>query len=121
MVRKTTDIIYRVIRAYKTPYGDPTVFRRGDRLRFERRETEWEGWIWCTAESGKSAWVPEAWVRVEGGFCVMERDYSALELSVESGETLSGNLVESGWLWAKKADGQEGWVPLSYLEKAEHG
>ena len=39
-----------------------------------RRETEWPGWIWCTNDSGKSTWVPESWVQIDGDSCVLRRD-----------------------------------------------
>jgi hypothetical protein len=80
--------------------------RQGDRLRFERRELEWSGWFWGTDSSGKSAWVPEAWVEIEGDSFVMKRDYNATELSVEAGETLSVGFEEGGSAWAATVTGE---------------
>lgn len=40
----------------------------------QRRETDWPGWIWCTNDSGKSTWVPESWVQIDGDSCVLRRD-----------------------------------------------
>ena len=51
----------------------------------QRGETEWLGWIWCTDSSGKSAWVPENWVEIEGDSSVMKRDCDTTELSVAAG------------------------------------
>ena len=84
----------------------------------QRRETEWPGWIWCTNDSGKSAWVPENWVEIEGDSCVMKRDYDSTELSVEAGEVLSVESEESGWAWATKEGRESGWVPLENLERS---
>ncbi len=91
---------------------------KGDRLSFERKETEFAGWIWCTNDSGKEAWVPENWVDIEGDSCVMKRDYNAIELSVETDEVLTIELEESDWAWATKEGGQSGWVPLENLERS---
>jgi hypothetical protein len=62
--------------------------------------------------------VPEDWVETEGQFCVLERPYTATELSVEEGETVTVLLVESGWAWATNESGQSGWVPLEYLGRS---
>jgi hypothetical protein len=73
----------RVIQAYHSAFTDPLIARQGDQLRFERRESEWPGWIWCTDPSGRSGWVPESWVELGTGVCTLKRDYAATELSVE--------------------------------------
>ena len=109
---------YRVIKAHQSPDPDPLMVRKGDSLSFERRETEWSGWIWCTNSSGKGAWVPENWVQIEGDSCVMKRDYNAIELAVEVGEVLTVEFEETGWAWAMKKSGESGWVPLEYLDAA---
>ncbi len=109
---------YRVITAHQSTHPEPLTVRKGERLSFERKETEWPGWIWCTSRSGKSAWVPEKWVEIDGDSCVMKRDYNATELSVEVGEVLTVEFEETGWAWATKESGESGWVPLEYLDAA---
>jgi len=69
-------------------------------------------------DGGEPRWVPENWVEIEGEQCVLRRDYTATELSVEEGETVTVLLMESGWGWATKNGGQSGWVPLGHLEGA---
>ena len=108
-----------VVRAYQTPLGRSWVVRKGERVRFERRKTDFEGWIWCIKESGESAWVPESWVEIEGGTCVFLRDYDSTELNVERGDVVDGELKASGWLWATNNRGDEGWVPLNCLKIIE--
>jgi len=107
---------YHVIKAYESESPDPLKVRAGDRLRYERRQTQWPGWIWCTSETGKCGWVPEAWVEIEGDSCVMKRDYEAVELSVNTCDILEEILIESGWLLAKDANGNHGWVPHERVE-----
>ena len=108
---------FRVIADYDAAYPEPITLQAGDRVRYERRESEWEGWLWCTSDSGASGWVPEAWLTVSDSFAVARRDYTARELTVRSGMLIAGSLTESGWIWAKTDAGVSGWVPLRVLER----
>ena len=103
---------YRVVKSYESPYTEPLTLPKGERLRWEPRECESPGWIWCTTDGGESRWVPENWVEKEGESCVLQRDYTATEQSVEEGETVAVLPVESGWGWATNESGQSGWVPM---------
>ena len=107
---------YRVVKPYHSPYTEPLTMTKGERLRWEPRECEWPGWIWCTTEKGESRWVPENWVDKEGEFCLLQRDYTATELSVEEEETVTVEFVESEWGWATKEGGDRGWAPMECLE-----
>ena len=109
---------YRVIKSYRSPYTEPLVLKRGERLSWEPRECEWPGWIWCTTFHGESRWVPENWVEKRGRDCLLQRDYTATELDVEEGETVTVLLMESSWGWATNESGKSGWVPLEYLQAA---
>ena len=97
---------YRVTKPHRSPGPEPWIVRQGERLSFERRETEWPGWIWCTNDGGKSARVPENWVEIEGDSRVMKRDYDATELSVGVGAVLTLEFEESGWAWATTVTGE---------------
>jgi len=87
----------------------------GDRLTFERRETVYPGWIWCTDVLGNRAWVPEAFVSVSGETCVLVRDYDSRELAVSEGEVVRILEKESGWAWVVDDLDRRGWVPLECL------
>lgn len=108
---------WRAISDHRPETSEPLRVGVGDMLRFERRITEWKGWIWCTTGEGLEAWVPEAWVKVEGEACTMLRDYTSRELTVRKGETLLVEETESGWAWAENSAGERGWVPLDCLER----
>jgi hypothetical protein len=102
----------RVIVDYESPYTDPCTFNAGEKLTIGEKESEWDGWVWCTNREGKSRWVPEAYVEHRGDVCVMLRDYESTELSVSAGEVLSiTGQAESGWVWCTNQAGQSGWVP----------
>ncbi len=109
---------YRVTKPYQTGVAVPLTACKGERLRFERRKTEWAGWVWCTDAAGRCGWVPENWLELQGEQCVLRRDYTAAELSVDKGEIITAHLVESGWLWATNESGGVGWVPLEHLAPA---
>jgi len=108
--------VCRVVAAYRSPYSDPLVLTKGERLAIGEKESPWPGWVWCMDGEGKSGWVPEAYVRRRGGACTMRRDYDATELSVEVGEELIAGEEESGWVWCTNREGQCGWVPRENVE-----
>ena len=109
---------YRVIEPYETPFPDPLEASAGTKLRYEHRESEWEGWLWCTAPSGKTGWVPETWLTLDEGACTLRRDYVARELSVETGELITADFVESDWVFGSTESGEQGWVPIKHLAPA---
>lgn len=107
--------IYRAIKPWQIHYPDPIRGAAGDRLVLGRRDDEYPDWVWATAADGRAGWVPESWLRVEEDSGVLLRDYTAAELAIEPGDAVTGEIVESGWLWATAADGHNGWVPLACL------
>ena len=107
---------YIVATAYEAAYPEPLAAPKGARLKVHRKESEWPGWVWCTAASGVGGWVPGAWVLSDNDrSCTLLRDYTARELTVASGDLVTGSLTESGWAWVTNATGHSGWVPLSHL------
>jgi uncharacterized protein YgiM (DUF1202 family) len=108
---------YRVVADYRAAYPDPIVMKAGERLRVGERDENNESWVWCTGSSGKSGWVPLAYVRLEGDTGTALRDYSAVELSARTGETLDVLDEEAGWVLAEDARGRLGWVPLENVER----
>ena len=107
---------HSVIKAHRGTQAHAFTAEEGEKLAFERRPTEWPGWIWCVSGSGRAAWVPEAWVRIEGDSCVLTRDYNAHELHIEAGEDVELHFRESGWGWVESQGGECGWIPLNCLE-----
>jgi hypothetical protein len=108
---------WRVTEAHDAPSCKVLRLKAGDLLRFERRPTEWEGWIWCIDREGIEGWVPEKWVSVEGDSCAALREYESVELGVSRGEVLTVLETESGWAWAVNSRNESGWVPLRCLER----
>ena len=106
----------RVIAAYQAAYRDPISVHAGQDVAVGDKESEWPGWLWCTAPDGKSGWVPEAYLARRGSRATVLRDYDAAELSVQAGEALIVGIEESGWFWCTNRAGQSGWVPAEHLE-----
>jgi hypothetical protein len=90
--------------------------KAGDGLTWERRSTPYAGWIWCTAITGETGWVPESWLEFDGGTCLLLRDYDSTELTIKPGDVLQGKLIESGWLYASNQQNVTGWVPLECVD-----
>ena len=103
----------RVIRPYEQPYPDPIEVRRGDHVVPDfGKETDIEGWVWCTAEDGRAGWTPRAWLRQEEGCWWIDRDFNAIELTIATGELLNVLAEESGFYRVERPDGETGWVPI---------
>lgn len=109
---------YRALKPWQVHYPDPIRGQAGDRLALGGHDEEYPGWVWATAADGRSGWVPESWLRVDGDCGVLLREYNATELALEPGDMVSSDQVESGWLWATTTDSRSGWAPLDCLELA---
>ena len=109
---------HRATKEHQPDNTAPLVVRRGDRLRYERRPTEWKGWVWCISTSGRSGWAPESWLALEKEVCVALRDYDSTELVLRVGEEVRVDFIESGWAWVESDGSRRGWVPLACLKKA---
>jgi hypothetical protein len=106
----------RVTARYERVYPDPIVMQVGDEVRVEREDEEAPGWWWCVHPDGRSGWVPEAYFVRGGSVGVAQRDYSAVELTVEEGEEVALGELVNGWYWVTNAAGERGWVPAANLE-----
>lgn len=114
-----TRVIVR--RRYERPYPDPISVRAGDVVKVDRTRTETTdlfGWLWCRGPDGREGWTPEGWIEQAGATGRMTRDFSALELDVDAGERLLAILGESGFVFARRQNGEEGWVPDGLLDLA---
>ena len=110
-MRITLPHLARVSADYQAAYPDPLILAAGDSVRVIKRDPEFPGWLWCTDQRGKSAWVPESYLDLRGNSGVLRQNYSSAELTVCAGEQLTLLKFECGWFWACRASGQPGWVP----------
>jgi len=106
----------KVIQLHRRTYKDPLIVKTGEQLAIGERDEDYPGWIWCTNKAGKSGWVPESYLSIDGEKGQINRDYSALELTVGEGDMLDVVINESGWLLCENESGERGWVPGENVE-----
>ena len=109
---------YLVIEPYPSPYPNPMIFRKGERITIGKEFTDdpdWKDWLWCRGDNNYQAWVPKQFIDIAGKKGIMNRDYNALELSIGPGERLTVYEAVNGFGWAVKDTGEKGWVPMKNL------
>ncbi|WP_165216056.1 SH3 domain-containing protein [Affinirhizobium pseudoryzae] len=108
---------FRVSQAWQASYADPITVREGDVLTLTGRTDLWEGhlWLWARNPTGQEGWIPDRLVAQDGETARAAFDYSAQELTCEAGAIVSGTWHLNGWIWCRRADGAEGWVPEKHL------
>ena len=113
---------YRVIESYQSPYPDPIIFHKGERVTVGKEFTDdpdWKDWVWCEGQNNNQAWVPKQYLKIEAGQGTFITDYNARELSVVVGDVLLVYETVNGFVMAEKQSGERGWVPLRNLEVQE--
>ena len=105
--------------SHTATYADPIRVTKGDTVFLTGREEVWDGhrWLWAVADDGREGWIPDDLVVQVDGRTVAARDFSALELTCQAGETVEVVRQTHGWAWCRKGDGGEGWVPLRELSQ----
>ena len=99
---------------HKSNYPNPICFKSGDCLILEKKETEFEGWVWVTTNDGNQGWAPIQYIQLkkESSMAVAKRDYTAKELDIYVGDVLLLHHKLNDWGWVEKKDGSCGWVPM---------
>ena len=113
---------YRVIEDYQSPYPDPIIFHKGEKVTIGKEFTDdpdWKDWVWCEGQNNNEAWVPKQYLKVEAEQGEFITDYNARELSVEIGDTLNVYEIVNGFGLAEKPSGERGWVPMKNLQSEE--
>jgi hypothetical protein len=103
----------RTLKPYQRSYENPVAVRAGDAVTVDTlrsKDTDVLGWLWVRGPDGREGWAPEAWLTGHGDQRVIRRDFNAIELNVVPGETVELLVGESGFVWCRKPDGQEGWL-----------
>ena len=108
----------RVVRDYVPQYADPIQLERGQQVTVGVEDETFRGWKWCRASDGREGWVPVEIISAEGSKGVMLESYSAVELSVISGEIVTVELERPDWLLVRSRD-KKGWIPASHVEAFE--
>ena len=97
----------------------PLILEPGAPVRLGPSDRVWPGWVYVTAEDGRSTYVPEASVSMEpDGNGHMKARFDATDLSVRRGDRVVSQCEINGWHWARQSDGREGWLPGYVLDLA---
>lgn len=110
---------YRVIKDYRSPYPDPIVFQKGEKVKVGqefKEDPDWKNWIWCEGKNNKKAWVPKQYIDIHGMNGILNKEYNAMELSVQVGEKLVVYEIVNGFGMSEKINGMRGWVPIKTME-----
>lgn len=97
---------------YSREFKTPLVAPEGTVLEVLRRnDGVYKEWFICRSSQGIEAYVPEKLLRINGNEGTLLADYNSWELTVKVGEILVRIEEIGGWVWAKKQEGEYGWVP----------
>jgi hypothetical protein len=104
-----------VIQGHSPPDYPAVSWKRGQKLKVGRRDTEWTEFLWCQDDFGQSGWAPEPFLEMDGMTAVLKRDYETTELTVSPGDFV--DVVESvaEWHWCRNSAGDLGWIPARCL------
>jgi SH3-like domain-containing protein len=61
------------------------------------------------------AWVPEAFIEINGELAVLAVDYDSTELTVAAGASVEILTEVAGWVWCRDQEGRLGWLPSTNL------
>jgi hypothetical protein len=104
--------------AHKVPDRPPIQVQAGQEVAVGERDDEWPEFIFVTTTTG-SGWVPTRHLTITGpGRAVVHTAYDTTELPAAVGDTLDVIVedLQSGWVWCRSRQGDEGWVPVRALD-----
>ena len=119
MQKSSLQTVCQVVAPYQCSNANPIVLRPGEHVKVGREFTEdpdWPGWIWCENAAGQGGWVPRRLIGVSGPEGTARAAYTARELSVQPKEILTVERILNGWAWARRGNGETGWVPMRNLK-----
>jgi hypothetical protein len=104
-----------VIQSYAIQYGNPITLQVGDAviLGEEEKDPKWKGWIWVENATHKG-WIPIQILEISPDRKTGKvlGDYTAKEVDVEKGDTVTKIKTLNGWCWVKnERTNEEGWIP----------
>jgi hypothetical protein len=110
-------VLGRAVRGHEIPERAPLRVTAGQRVNAEKRDSPWPAFVFVIADNGEG-WVPSRHLDAGSGPATVIAPYDTTELATTAGQVLTvvTQDVQSGWIWVRAADGQEGWVPDETVE-----
>lgn len=107
-----------MVAEHRPSQAPPIQVRPGDRVQVHERDDEWPAFVKVTTSAGGSGWVPSRYLSAGEGSATVITPYNTQEVAGLPGEVLTAveRDDESGWLWCRNAQGQEGWIPVRCAE-----
>lgn len=94
----------------------PLTLRIGQNVRLGRRDADWPGWVWVTADDGRGSYVPEEVLDAkDGDTAQVVQAFAAHDLSVKKHQAVTSVREVKGWHWCRNQAGTEGWLPAYLL------
>ena len=107
-----------VVAGFDPKYPDQMTIDAGQELTVMKND-EWPGWLLCQNSSGKQGWVPEKIIKITAGKAVAQEPHDTREISMQEGEIVRIEKIETGRAWVTDMTNETGWVPLKNLKIVE--
>lgn len=109
-------VTFRASADYAVIDRAPLALRIGQEVQVGRKDVDWPGWVWVTAEGGRGSYVPEdILIPVNAETARVQQAFQAHDLSVKKNDQVTSLREVKGWHWCKDAAGNEGWLPAYLL------
>lgn len=105
-----------VIEDYQSAYPDSFTVNKGEILKIKKKESDWNGWIWCVKDTGEGRWIPMDYLDIHENKAKIIKDYNAIELTVATGQILVIEKESYGWVWVNDENNNSGWIPLKNVK-----
>jgi uncharacterized protein YgiM (DUF1202 family) len=107
-----------VVAGFEATYPDQMAIDTGQELKIMKGD-EWPGWLLCQNSEGKQGWVPEKIIKITDGRAIAQQPHEAREISMQEGEIVRIDRIETGRAWVADMTNETGWVPLKNLKIVE--
>lgn len=111
-----TPVKARISKDYEASDPDPLVISAGEKLHVGVNDTTWPAFVRCKNADGNEGWVPESFIDRDGDVGIARVSYSAVELTVTSGDSVLIEKEVGGWYWATNEANQSGWIPADHIQ-----
>jgi hypothetical protein len=104
---------FRVTKKYVREFEIAPRVNAGDEVRFAWYDQKNPGWFFGQTLAGIEGYFPTLWFNIqeESNRAEAQREYDAMELTVEVGQILEVLDTIGRWLLVRAENGSVGWVP----------
>ena len=111
----------KILKSYQTKYKNPLILKAGDvvTLGEEEKKEKWKGWIRALTDENEG-WIPLQIIIIseDGKTGTVTEYYSAKEIDVNEGDSITLIKKLNGWSWIKlESTGEEGWIPDEIIDQ----